>query len=284
MNKKKDICEEAGNLKVSIKLVLHDPKKDKFLLLKRRIGKKMWGFVGGTINGDESISDTITREIKEEVGDDIKYDVNDIVYAKRRAVPECGDYIKIAYLATYEDGEIVLSEEHTKYEWVEAEKIQKSKYSPWVKECVQKALVKIEAQESVERLHRCLADFDNYKKRQVQQQKEFTKYASEGVINDMLPVLDNFHAATEHIPEGESDNPWVTGIMFIQQQMEKVFEDSGVTKIDVKVGDEFDPLIMEAIESNEEKKLDENAKVQKIAQPGYRIGEKVLRPVRVVLK
>ena len=284
MSKKKDICKEVENLKVLIKLVLHDPKTSKFLLLKRKDGKKMWGFVGGTVGGDEDISNTIVRKVEEEIGDGVKYSVNGIVHAKRCAAQGgCGECIKIVYLATYEGGEISLSEEYTKYKWIDAKRVKKGKYTSWVKEVIQKVLEKIESIESVERLHRCLADFDNYKKRQVEQQKEFTKYASEGVISDMLPVLDNFHAATDHIPDGEADNPWVTGIMFIQQQMEKVFEEHDVTKIEVSVGDEFNPNIMEAVKNNDEK-LDEYATVEKIAQPGYKIGEKVLRPARVVLK
>ncbi|MEA3323186.1 MAG: nucleotide exchange factor GrpE [Patescibacteria group bacterium] len=285
MNDKKNACEEADNIKISTKLVLHDPETNKFLLAKRKSGKKTWGFVGGTINGSESLFDTLAREVEEEIGSGVQYIIDDIVYAKRRKAQDgCGEYVKIAYLATYSGGEIILSEEHKKYEWVDAEKIAKGKYTPWVKECVEKALVHIEQMRGLDGWQRTLADFDNYKKRQAEQQKEFTKYAAEGVISDMLPVLDNFHAATDHIPEGEADNPWVTGIMFIQQQMEKVFEDNGVSLIEVKIGDEFDPTVMEAIKENEDAQTNSNASVQKIAQPGYKIGEKVLRPVRVVLK
>lgn len=283
---KKCECKNATDIKVSVKLVLYDPTEDKFLLAKRKAGKKTWGFIGGTIDDNENLPDTLMREVEEEVGADIQYSVNDIVYAKRRkAQSGCGEYVKIAYLATYEGGDIILSEEHKKYEWVSADKIAKGKYTPWVKECVQKALIRIEQMKGLEGWQRTLADFDNYKKRQVEQQKEFTKYAAEGVINDMLPVLDNFHAATEHIPEGEEDNPWVTGIMFIQQQMDKVFEEHNVTRIEISVGDEFDPMTMEAIKNNDkDETLDENAKVEKIVQQGYKIGEKVLRPARVALK
>jgi molecular chaperone GrpE len=279
-------CNSNEELKVSVKLALYNPKEKAFLLLKRKEGNKTWGFVGGTIDEGEKISETIAREIKEEIGEDVKYSVGDIVYAKRRKAQDTcnGEYIKIAYLAIYKNGEIKFSEEHTKHEWVDAEKITKGKYTSWVKETVQKALEQIKLRESEERLQRCLADFDNYKKRQIEQQKEFVEYASEGVISDMLPVLDNFHAATEHIPEGEADNPWVTGIMFIQQQMEKIFEEKGITKIDINIGDEFNPELMEAIKNNNKDELTENAVIEKIAQPGYRIGEKILRPARVVLK
>lgn len=287
MNDKQNSCEEADNIKISTKLVLHDPETNKFFLAKRKAGKKTWGFVGGTINGNESLPDTLAREVEEEIGSDVQYIIDDIVYAKRRKAQEgCGEYVKIAYLATYESGEVILSEEHKKYEWVDAKKIAKGKYTPWVKECVQKALIRIEQMKGLEGWQRTLADFDNYKKRQLEQQKEFTKYAAESVINDMLPVLDNFHAATEHIPEGETDNPWVTGIMFIQQQMDKVFEEHNVTRIEINIGDEFDPMTMEAVKSNdkEDEALNENAKVEKIAQQGYKIGEKVLRPAKVALK
>jgi len=282
--KEKAITEGAADVLVSTKLVLYDADSERFLLVQRKTSKE-WGFIGGTIDGDEELKETLEREVVEEMGDDVRYDLLDAVYAKRRRNRKYDlDFIKIAYLAYYKGGDIALSKEHIKYDWLSIEEIEKGKYTDWVKNSIAKAFKQIEAGESVDRLHRCLADFDNYKKRQAQNQKEFTKYASEGVISDMLPVLDNFHAATEHIPEGESDNPWVTGIMFIQQQMEKVFEESGVAKIEIKAGDEFDPLTMEAVKNDEEEKLNENATVQKIAQPGYKIGEKILRPARVVLK
>ena len=286
MNKQKEqaITDGAADVLVSTKAVLYDANDEKFLLVQRKSNKE-WGFVGGTIDGNEELEEALKREVVEEIGDDVKYEVSDVIYARRRRNRKYNlDYIKIAYLAEYKGGDIVLSKEHIKYDWVSGEDIKNGEYSDWVKNSVSKALERIESRESVERLHRCLADFDNYKKRQAQNQKEFTKYATEGVISDMLPVLDNFHAATEHIPEGEENNPWVTGIMFIQQQMDKVFEEHNVVKIEVKVGDEFDPGIMEAIKDDKNEELNENAKVKKVAQPGYMIGDKVLRPARVVLE
>jgi len=284
-------------LRVSQKMLFYNKENKEFLILKAAKTKEgrpahkewlkkygPWDLPGGHIDeGEIDLDKAFAREIQEEVGISFESKTElcrvELIYNKKAQ----HQGIAIIHLAMY-GGDIKLSEEHVEYLWAGADEILNMKdVKPWIKNSVQKAINQIESIESTDRLHRCLADFDNYKKRQAQNQKEFTKYASEGVISDMLPVLDNFHAATEHIPEGESDNPWVTGIMFIQQQMEKVFEESGVIKIEIKIGDEFDPLTMEAVKSDDEK-LNENATVQKIAQPGYKIGEKILRPVRVLLK
>ena len=284
-------------LRVSQKVLFYNKENKEFLILKAAKKKEgrprhvewlknygPWDLPGGHIDEDElDLDKAFAREIQEEVGIEFsgKRDLCSVELIYNKKAEHQG--IVIIHLAMY-SGDIELSEEHVEYLWASADEILDMKdVKPWIREAVEKALEQIESNESIERLHRCLADFDNYKKRQVEQQKEFTKYASEGVISDMLPVLDNFHAATGHIPDGEADNPWVTGIMFIQQQMEKVFEEHDVTKIEVSVGDEFNPNIMEAVKNNDEK-LDEYATVEKIAQPGYKIGEKVLRPARVVLK
>ena len=67
---------------------------------------------------------------------------------------------------------------------------------------------------------RAVADFENYKKRQAESQKDLLRFSLEGIIMQILPVLDNFHASTDHIPEDQKSNAWVVGIMHIQKQLE----------------------------------------------------------------
>ncbi len=297
--------EEVGSVKerqlfrLSQKVLFFDKDKEQFLIMKAaktKVGtpnhkewmKKYgpWDLPGGHVDNDETnLEKSLFREIKEETEINIEnLDADTSSFELMTNTKNPNDGMNIIYLIKY-SGAVILSDEHDEYKWLSADEIFKMKdVKPWIRNAVEKAVEKMELENSLDSWHRCLADFDNYKKRQIEQQKEFTQYASEGVINDMLPVLDNFHAATGHIPEGEENNPWVTGIMFIQQQMDKVFEERGVTRIEVKVGDEFNPLIMEAIKNDDEEELTEDAKVEKIAQPGYKMGEKVLRPVRVVLK
>ena len=281
----KDVKKNA-QMYFSQRAVLYDPHKKKYLLAKEnalKIEKGAWQFAGGRVDTGENLEESFAREIAEELGD-ITYRVigplrgicvlyHDEVYG-----------VIMPYLVMYESGEIVLSEEHSECKWVSAEDVLKNKkISQWVKDAIQKAEEQIEVIGAYDGWKRTLADFDNYKKRQSENQKEFITYATEGVISDMLPVLDNFHAATDHVPEDQKDNPWVTGIMYIQQQMEKILEDHGVVKIEINIGDEFDPHMMEAIKKDGEEEVKEDVKIEKIAQPGYKIGTKILRPARVIL-
>lgn len=149
-------------------------------------------------------------------------------------------------------------------------------------------------------LKRLQAEFENYKRRQAANQKELGGYLIEKLVLDIVPVLDNFRAATEHVPEEAKDSPWVTGIQYIEKQLEKVLIDNGVTPIEAKEGDEFDPRLHEAVgavgtegsEPVEERSVEGEVKevensvhfIVKVVQKGYRLGEKVIRPARVIVK
>ena len=138
---------------------------------------------------------------------------------------------------------------------------------------------------------RCLADFENYKKRQNENQKSFGEYLKIDAMLQILPVIDNFRSATEHIPAEQKEMSWVVGIMHIQKQLEDILKENGVVEIPVKVGDEFDPNLHEAIadkkeavnDEQEEKKEFEN-KIKKVILRGYKLGEKVIRAARVIVE
>jgi len=135
---------------------------------------------------------------------------------------------------------------------------------------------------------RCQADFENYKKMQNEAQKDMIRYAAQNILLEIIPVVDNFHAATAHIPKGQESDGWVTGIMYIQKQLENVLSENGVSEIMVKEGDNFNPVLHEALEGEKcEHCADGNKfenKIKKIVQKGYKIGERIIRPVKVVVE
>ena len=136
---------------------------------------------------------------------------------------------------------------------------------------------------------RCQADFENYKKRQTEAQKDLIRYSTQNIILQILPVIDNFHASTDHIPEDQKTNSWVVGIMYIQKQLEAVLAENGVEEMGVKIGDNFDPTMHEAVEDMECKSCKSaeykfKNKIKKIATRGYRMGDKVVRAARVIVE
>lgn len=145
-----------------------------------------------------------------------------------------------------------------------------------------------QAAEYLDGWKRSQAEFENYKKRQADSQKDLIKYATSNILLQIIPIIDNFHASTAHVPEDQKDNPWVTGIMYIQKQLENVLSDNGVEEIAVKAGENFDPIYHEAIEDKEcvhcKSEHKYQNKIKKVIQKGYRLGEKVIRPARVVVE
>jgi len=155
----------------------------------------------------------------------------------------------------------------------EEEVIQEEQKSEW----------QVKAEEYLTDLKRTQADFENYKKRQAESQKELGGYLIEKLVLDIIPVLDNFRAATSHVPPEQKDSPWVTGIQYIEKQLEDVVKQNGVEVIEAKEGDTFDPSIHEAV-SHEGETETEGHTVAKVLQNGFRIGSKVIRPAKVSVK
>lgn len=162
----------------------------------------------------------------------------------------------------------------------------------------------IKAEEHLADLQRTQADFENYRKRQAESQKELGGYLIEKLILDIVPVLDNFRSATMHVPPEQKDSPWVVGIQYIEKQLEDVVKSNGVEVIEAKEGDVFDPTIHEAVDSqqstennqqstvNDEQLTDtEEQKTEgsqphvigKVLQKGFRLGGKVIRPAKVTV-
>lgn len=141
------------------------------------------------------------------------------------------------------------------------------------------------AEEYLNDLKRCQAEFENYKKRQQESQKDLKGLLIEKLVLDIIPVLDNFRSATMHVPAEQKESPWVVGIQYIEKQLEAVLTDNGMQTIEVAEGEEFDPSIHEAI-SHEKDSDNESEKhlIATVIQKGYKFGDRVIRPARATVK
>jgi molecular chaperone GrpE len=114
----------------------------------------------------------------------------------------------------------------------------------------------------------------NYKRRVDRDRDLARKVALEGFVRDLLPVLDDLRSAREH---GEL----VGAFKAVGEQVERVTGKHGLETFGAK-GDRFDPHIHEALMHVEAEGVDGPTCVE-ILQPGYRIGERILRPARVAV-
>lgn len=277
---------EDGQFNISQKIALFDPATHSFLLIikhltdeqRAKLPYEAWDLPGGHLFPQEDPEQGLKREVAEEIGPEVKYELDDVA-----------DFLLqnsgfVIYLAEYQEGDINLSEEHEKYVWQTAEEIEKNeKNHPLLKQAIRSAAKRLKEKEYLNDLKRLQADFENYKKRQQESQKELAGYLIEKLVLDIVPVLDNFRAATMHVPEAEKDSPWVIGIQYIEKQLETVLTDNGVSMIDVKEGDAFDPKIHEAL-SDEGDGNGETHTVAKVVQKGYKFGNRVIRPAKVIVK
>lgn len=283
------MTKEHQLFKLSQKVLFYNRTDKTFLIVKdanpeSEVCKKygVWELPGGRVDKGEQPEKALIRELKEELGDEVQYQLGATVsryFYSLSDVKRAG----IVYLGMYEKGEIKLSAEHSEYVWSTVEEIEKlSEEHDWLKEVIRDAVRFLVNESYLSDLKRLQADFENYKKRQAESQKELGGYLIEKLVLDIVPVLDNFRAATSHVPPEQKDSPWVTGIQYIEKQLETVLTENGVTMIDATPGELFDPSLHEAVgtEGTEEESSEQH-KIAKVLQKGYKVGTKVVRPARV---
>ncbi len=135
------------------------------------------------------------------------------------------------------------------------------------------------AAEHWDKFLRSAADFDNYRKRALREKEEITRAAREAVITTLLPALDNLERALDHSPEG---TPLHEGLLQVQKQFERALAEFGLVEITAAPGGAFDANLHEAISHIESNDHPDGAIIQQV-QSGYKLTDRLLRPVRVVV-
>lgn len=139
----------------------------------------------------------------------------------------------------------------------------------------------MELEETRERILRLHADFENYRKRMQKEKEEWYQYASAGVIEKLLPVVDNLERALESLkPHSEEVQSLFSGVRMTHAQFLETLGREGLAPI-ATIGELFDPNLHEAImQVPKEDGQVENQVVEELRK-GYRFKEKILRPALV---
>ena len=135
-----------------------------------------------------------------------------------------------------------------------------------------------ERDELFDRLQRVAADFDNFRKRAAREQAETVTRANERLVKELLPVLDDLGRALEAAAEHE-EAKLEEGVRLVHRSLVSLLEREGLASIDTD--GRFDPHVHEALLS-QPSELEEGSVLQ-VIQPGYRLGDRVLRPARVIV-
>lgn len=143
------------------------------------------------------------------------------------------------------------------------------------------ALVK-ERDDYLDQWKRSAAEFINYKKREERMRLDRERSANQRVLKKLLPLLDDFRRGVQHRPEELVENEWVNGILAIERKLWTVLEQEGVTPIAAETGAEFDPNVHEALISQEQEGV-EAGQILSELERGYKHGDSILRPSRVIV-
>ena len=140
------------------------------------------------------------------------------------------------------------------------------------------------ADENWNRLLRVTADFENFKKRAAREKTDAIKFANEGVLQKLIPVLDSFDmalAAVQSADGGAATQSLQTGVNMVFQQLKKTLAETGLEEVDA-TGKTFDPNLHEAVSQKETSEAPEGQVVQQLRK-GYKFRERLLRPASVVV-
>ncbi len=132
-------------------------------------------------------------------------------------------------------------------------------------------------QELTELLQRTQANFENYRKQTEKRMEEVQQWATRSVVLDLLPVVDNFERA---LRTSAATEEFIQGMQLVYQQLLAILEQAGLQRMET-VNQLFDPRRHEAVKK-EAHQAPENTIMEEI-QPGYLLGDRVIRCAKVII-
>jgi molecular chaperone GrpE len=135
-----------------------------------------------------------------------------------------------------------------------------------------------ERDEYLDALQRLKAEFDNYRKRVARDQQELAARAHERLVRELVPVLDDLERALAAAEEHE-EAKLEEGVRLVHRELKAALDREGLAEIETD--GVFDPHVHEALLSQPSEA--EEGSVLEVLQKGYKLGDRVLRPARVVV-
>jgi molecular chaperone GrpE len=141
------------------------------------------------------------------------------------------------------------------------------------------ARVEAERDEYLDLAQRVKADFENYRKRAAREQERLVAHAHERLVRELLPILDDLERALE-AAERHEEAQLVEGVKLVEQSLRRALAKEGLAEIEAE--GTFDPHVHEALLTKPGAGVDPGT-VLEVVQRGYRVGERVVRPAKVIV-
>jgi molecular chaperone GrpE len=141
------------------------------------------------------------------------------------------------------------------------------------------AALEAERDEYLALAQRIQADFENYRKRAVRDREQDAAHAKERLVRDLLPVLDDLERTLE-AAERHEEAALVDGVRLVERSLRKALEKEGL--VEIEADGAFDPHVHEAILAQPREDAKAGAVVE-VVQRGYLLGDRVIRPARVIV-
>jgi molecular chaperone GrpE len=158
------------------------------------------------------------------------------------------------------------------------EDVENTEQTEKANEVVELEALRAENEELIDTLQRLQADFDNYRKRAARDQESLVARAGERIVKELIPILDDLERALE-AAESHEEAQLEEGVKLVHRQLEQLLAKEGLALVETK--GKFDPHVHEAL-LTQPSEADEGSVIE-VLQKGYRLGDRVLRPARVVV-
>jgi len=148
-------------------------------------------------------------------------------------------------------------------------------------ELTEEERLKEDVQKEKDKFIRLFAEFENYKRRTSKERLDLFKTANQEVMTAMLPVMDDFDRAMNELKKSGDEN-LLTGIDLIHNKLRETLRAKGLERMEVEPGSAFDSEIHEAITQVPAPSEDLKGKIVDVVEPGYKLGERIIRYPKVV--
>ncbi len=175
--------------------------------------------------------------------------------------------------------------EEQKFDNIETKRQKKSskkKMSELEKLKEENEKLKAEIEELNDKYIRLMAEFDNFRKRTMNEKAEMVKNASEKILLELLPIVDDFERAIKANEEVEDAQHLKEGFKLIYDKFIKLLQKQGVSEIDA-MHKEFDPELHDALTKIPVEDPELKGKIVDVVEKGYYLNDKILRHSKVVI-